>query len=191
MLSSCDLSNDAMRCRELGIARYLVKPVMQSDLLDAILVTLGLAAPAKPAECTEHQTLNLAALAGRRILVAEDHPVNRKLVVKLLENKAMVPILASNGGEVLRAMKDDAFDLILMDIQMPGMDGIEATLAIREREKAAGGHIPILAMTAHAMASDREKCLDAGMDGYVSKPVNSDELYQAIENVLTKPVLAP
>jgi CheY-like chemotaxis protein len=127
MLSSCDLSNDALRCRELGISRYLVKPVMQADLLDAILVTLGIAAAQPEAQSV---TLGSAApsgrevLAGRRVLVAEDHPVNRKLVIKMLEKRLLIPVLVTNGTEVLRALESDTFDLILMDVQMPGMDGL-------------------------------------------------------------------
>ena len=187
MLSSCDLANDAARCRELGIARYLVKPVMQSELLNAILLTLGLEAtkPALEFVGAAPSTSNL--LAGRRILVAEDHPVNRRLVTKLLEKKSMVPILAANGEEALHALESDTFDLILMDVQMPGMDGLQTTIAIREREKATGGRIPILAMTAHAMNRDRERCLEAGMDAYIAKPVRPAELYRAIEEMLIEP----
>jgi len=184
MLSSCDLPNDAARCRELGISRYLVKPVMQNELLNAIRMTLGMAkAPALDAAAIP-APVNGEIFAGRRVLVAEDHPVNRQLIVKLLEKKALVPKLAGSGDEVLQALEESAYDLILMDIQMPGMDGLQATVAIRQREKAAGGHIPILAMTAHAMTSDREKCLEAGMDGYISKPVNAAEMYQAIAEAL-------
>ena len=190
MLSSSDLANDAVRCNELGIARYLVKPVMQSSLLDAILSALGLANQAAAAALATSHPPEGNVLAGRRILVAEDHPVNRKLVAKLLNNRQMIPIMASNGREALRAMKTDAFDLILMDVQMPGMDGLETTRAIREMEKLAGGHIPILAMTAHALTGDRQKCLDAGMDGYITKPLNADELYSAIGGALTRPVRA-
>jgi CheY-like chemotaxis protein len=127
-------------------------------------------------------------LAGRRVLVAEDHPVNRKLVTKMLEKRLLIPVLVTNGTEVLRALESDTFDLILMDVQMPGMDGLQTTAAIRENEKATGLHIPILAMTAHAMNRDREKCLEAGMDAYLSKPVKPSELYAAIEELLTNQV---
>jgi len=191
MLSSCDLSNDALRCRELGISRYLVKPVMQADLLDAILVTLGIAA-AQPEEQSVARgsaaPSGREVLAGRRVLVAEDHPVNRKLVIKMLEKRLLKPVLVTNGTEVLRALESDTFDLILMDVQMPGMDGLQTTTDIRENEKATGLHIPILAMTAHAMNRDREKCLEAGMDAYLSKPVKPSELYAAIEELLTNHV---
>ncbi|MBI3666888.1 MAG: response regulator [Acidobacteria bacterium] len=185
MLSSCDLPDEAARCRELGIARYLVKPVMQAELLNAILVTLGLATqPPQIDRAAEGPPANTDKLAGLRVLIAEDNPVNRKLVTRLLEKRSVVPVTATNGHEVLRALDGGSFDLILMDIQMPGMDGLEATVAIRRREKAAGGHMPILAMTAHAMAGDREKCLEAGMDGYITKPMNPAELYGAIAEVL-------
>ncbi len=129
-------------------------------------------------------------LAGRRILVAEDHPVNRKLVTKLLEKRSFIPEVACNGEDVLRALEASTFDLILMDVQMPGMDGLQTAATIREREKLTGGHIPILAMTAHAMNRDREKCLEAGMDAYVSKPVSPGELYRAIDELLQRPVVA-
>jgi signal transduction histidine kinase/CheY-like chemotaxis protein len=129
-------------------------------------------------------------LAGRRILVAEDHPVNRKLVTKLLEKRSFIPEVASNGEEVLRALEASTFDLILMDVQMPGMDGLQTAAAIRKREQLTGGHIPILAMTAHALDRDREKCLEAGMDAYVPKPVSPAELYRAIDDLLSPPIIA-
>ncbi len=105
----------------------------------------------------------------------------------MLEKRSLVPILVTNGAEVLRALESDTFDLILMDVQMPGMDGLQTTVAIREHEKTTGRHIPILAMTAHAMNRDREKCLAAGMDAYLSKPVRATELYEALEELLSDP----
>jgi CheY-like chemotaxis protein/anti-sigma regulatory factor (Ser/Thr protein kinase) len=114
------------------------------------------------------------------ILLAEDHPVNRKLAVLILERQGHQVTSAENGREALAALEQGSFDLALMDVQMPEMDGLEATQLIREREKGTGCHIPILAMTAHAMEGDREKCLAAGMDGYVSKPVRLTELLTAI-----------
>jgi signal transduction histidine kinase/DNA-binding response OmpR family regulator len=186
MLSSCDLPSDAARCRELGIARYLVKPVMQSELMEAILVTLGMAGCAPPETVADEPAHNLEILAGHRVLIAEDHPVNRKLLVKLLERKSLVPVVASSGREVLDALRKEPVDLILMDVQMPDMDGLQTTTAIRELEKATGSHVPILAMTAHALSGDRDKCLDAGMDGYLTKPVVSSELYAAMADALSK-----
>jgi len=124
------------------------------------------------------------AVAGRPaplwILVAEDHPVNRRLAVLILERQGHRVTSVQNGREALAALERHSFDLILMDIQMPEMDGLEATLLIREREKGTGRHVPILAMTAHAMKGDREKCLAAGMDDYVTKPIRPAELFAAI-----------
>ncbi|HET9322145.1 MAG TPA: response regulator, partial [Bryobacteraceae bacterium] len=185
MLSAGDLAQDAVRCRELGVARYLVKPVMQAELLNAILVTLGVRSDQAPVDAASPSGPD--PLAGRRILVAEDHPVNRKLVTKLLEKRGLIPVLAANGNEVIEALDSDTFDLILMDVQMPGMDGLQTTAVIREREKATGGRIPILAMTAHAMKQDRDRCLGAGMDAYVSKPVSPADLYREIEELLSAP----
>jgi len=187
MLSSCDLPNDAVRCHALGVVKYLVKPVMPADLQEAILITLGLEDRRQEERTAEASSSGAQTLAGRRVLVAEDHPVNRKLVTRLLEKRSLVPVLASNGREVLRALESDTFDLILMDIQMPVMDGLQTTAAIRQRERDTGGHVPILAMTAHAMDRDRERCLEVGMDAYVTKPVSPEELYRAIEDLLAEP----
>jgi CheY-like chemotaxis protein len=186
MLSTCDLPKDSSRCRDLGIARYLVKPVMPSELLQAVLASLG-HNPPKPLLETAPSQSGPDVLAGRRILVAEDHPVNRKLITKLLEKRSLVPVLAKNGEEVLLALDGGTFDLILMDVQMPGMDGLQTTAAIRERERASGGHVPILAMTAHALNRDREKCLAVGMDAYIAKPVSAAALYLAIAELLVGP----
>jgi CheY-like chemotaxis protein len=187
MLSSSDLPNDAVRCRALGVVKYLVKPVIPADLRDAILITLGLEDRNPEERALEAAPRCTQTLAGRRVLVAEDHPINRKLVTRLLEKRSLVPILASDGREVLRALESGNFDLILMDIQMPVMDGLQTTAAIRQREQETGGHVPILAMTAHAMDRDRQRCLQAGMDAYVTKPVSPEELYRAIEDLLAEP----
>ncbi len=184
MLTSCDLPNDAARCRALGAAHYVVKPVMASDLLDAMLATPGQEVQKPEPRVAEAHSGRTDFLAGRRVLVAEDHPVNRKLVTRLLEKRSLVPVLAGDGNEVLRALESDTFDLILMDVQMPGMDGLQTTAAIRHREQETGRRVPILAMTAHAMDRDRQRCLEAGMDAYVSKPVSPEALYRAIEDLL-------
>ena len=178
---------DSECCRRLGVRGHLAKPVMPAELLQAILEALGLDSAKQEEIRVEAPAAPSTVLAGKRVLVAEDHPVNRKLVSKLLEKRSLVPVMATDGHEVLHALQSERFDLILMDIQMPGMDGLQATIAIREREQQQGGHIPILAMTAHALDRDRERCLDAGMDAYVSKPVQPDELYQAIESLLANP----
>ena len=116
-----------------------------------------------------------------KILLAEDNAINQKLALRLLEKRGHSVVIANNGKEALARLDEDIFDLILMDIQMPEIDGLEATAIIREREKRKGGHLPIVAMTAHAMKGDKERCLEAGMDDYVSKPIKPAELFAAIE----------
>jgi CheY-like chemotaxis protein len=123
---------------------------------------------------------------GRRlcVLLAEDNAVNQLVARRLLERRGHTVVVVSNGREALNASEHRIFDLVLMDLEMPEMGGLEATAAIRSREQATGKHIPIIAMTAHAMIGDREKCLAVGMDGYVSKPVHADDLYAALDNVI-------
>jgi len=143
----------------------------------ALASTLEASSPSTSAPLAAGAAGNNQALS---ILLAEDHPVNRKLAVLILERQGHRVSSAENGREALAAVERGSFDLVLMDVQMPEMDGLEATLLIREREKGTGRHIPILAMTAHAIEGDREKCLAAGMDAYVSKPVRLAELLAAI-----------
>ena len=179
MLSSAGRSQDATRCRDLGISGYLTKPVKASELLGAMLSSLGagppqssrIAAPSPPA----------SDRPGLRILLAEDNPVNQMLVLFLLEKQGHQISTAINGKEAVAALETQPCDLVLMDVQMPEMDGFEATKIIRTREGRSGRHVPIIAMTAHAMKGDRERCLAAGMDSYVAKPIQAKELLQAIE----------
>jgi PAS domain S-box-containing protein len=187
MLSSAARTEDAARCRQLGVATYLTKPIKQSELLDAILTARRLAArDAKPAADTERPP------PGRRlcILLAEDNLVSQRLTTRILEKQGHQVVVANNGSEALAALECAPFDLVLMDVQMPEIGGLEAAKAIRKREASRGPyvskipHLPIIAMTAHAMYGDRERCLDAGMDGYVPKPVRADELRQAIETAV-------
>jgi two-component system, sensor histidine kinase and response regulator len=180
MLSSAGQPGDAKRCREMGVAAYLTKPVRQGELLDAILTALGTrqikATP--PALVTRHSLReNRAAL---RILLAEDNPVNQMLAVRLLEKRGHSVTVAGNGKEALAALDHQGFDLILMDVQMPEMDGFEATTAIRGLEKQTGLHLPIIAMTAHAMVGDKERCLAAGMDDYITKPFQPADLMELL-----------
>ncbi|MGH9404078.1 MAG: response regulator [Terriglobia bacterium] len=181
MLSSSGFRGDAMRCRELGVAAYLTKPVGQRELRDAVVSVLAGKGQneIQPSLVTRHSLRE--ARPGLRILLTEDNPVNQQLAVRLLEKHGHRVAVANNGREAIAALDKEKFHLVLMDIQMPVMGGFEATAAIREREKAAGGHIPIIAMTAHAMIGDRKKCLEAGMDGYVSKPVKIKALLDAID----------
>jgi two-component system, sensor histidine kinase and response regulator len=181
MLSSAGWDDDG-RAGSLGIARYLIKPVKQSDLLDAITTVMGRASgdPPEAATATEAGP----EIVPRRVLLAEDGLVNQRVAVDLLERRGHRVKVAQNGREAVEALQEGDFDLVLMDIQMPEMDGFEATAAIRALEGESGDHLPIFAMTAHAMKGDRERCLEAGMDGYLSKPVRADELYQAVESVI-------
>jgi two-component system, sensor histidine kinase and response regulator len=172
MLTSGPHSCDRERCAELGIAAQLAKPVKQSDLLDRVLAVLAGETHGEPRE--RHP----AAPRGPhlRVLVAEDNTVNQRVAVGMLERSGHEVVLAHNGREALARLEAEAFDLVLMDVQMPEMDGLEATAAIRERERLTGGHVPILAVTAHALRADAERCLAAGMDAYVTKPLRPREL---------------
>jgi two-component system, sensor histidine kinase and response regulator len=188
MLTSAGLRGDAARCRELGIKAYLTKPIKRSSLLQAIKIVLGSQGEVEenPAVVTIHSLReNRRRL---RILLAEDNAVNQILAVRLLEKRGHEVVVAGNGSDALEALEMQIFDVMLMDIQMPEMDGLQATTAIRRGELKTGKHIPIIAMTAHAMAGDKERCLEAGMDGYVSKPLRAADLFSSIEEVFSIPV---
>ena len=181
MLTAAGRSDDIARCRRIGIEHYLVKPVKQSDLLDTFTTMFG-ASTGTPRRA---QTEKRAGRARRRlrVLIAEDNAVNRKLVTRLLAKRGHRVEAVDNGRAAVAAV-DAArkpFDVALMDVQMPEMSGFEATQAIRDREGSRGIHLPIIALTAHAMQGDRARCLDAGMDGYVSKPIDVDEMIAAVE----------
>jgi CheY-like chemotaxis protein/nitrogen-specific signal transduction histidine kinase len=182
MLSSAGRREDAERCRALGVAAFLGKPIRQSTLLDAILTALGPAVdePVRPASAEAPAAPPSPSL---RLLLAEDNAVNQRLAVSLLEKRGHRVVVAGNGREALAALEGQSFDAVLMDVQMPELDGFEATAAIRAREQRSGAHIPIIAMTAHAMKGDRERCLAAGMDGYVAKPLDPEELFLALKGV--------
>jgi two-component system, sensor histidine kinase and response regulator len=181
MLTSAGHLGDAARCRQLGISAYLVKPIRQGELLDAICSVLN-EAPKKSVPLVTRHTLR-EIKKRLRVLLAEDNAINQMLAVRLLEKRGYTVTVAANGREALAAFERESFDVILMDIQMPEMDGFEATAAIRLNEKSTGGHIPIIAMTAHSLVGDQERCLAAGMDGYVSKPIRTHQLFAAIEGV--------
>ena len=170
MLTSAGHRGDAERCQELGIAAYLLKPIRQSELREAIARALGAREQTGAIPLITRFSVHDArdVLASLRILLAEDNPVNQKLAVRLLEKRGHRVTVAGNGQEALEALAKENFDLVFMDVQMPEMDGMEATAAIREKEKSTGMHQVVIALTAHAMKGDREKCLAGGMDGYLA-----------------------
>jgi PAS domain S-box-containing protein len=179
LLTSAARTGDGDRCNDLGITAHLVKPVKQSELYDSITDVLGIAGRALE---NVHETAEPVAAAPLRILLVEDSLANQRLAVGLFTKWGHRVMLASNGREaVALTANGEPFDLIFMDVQMPEMDGFEATALIRENATAIGrSHVPIIAMTAHAMKGDRERCIDAGMDGYISKPIRVSELLRTI-----------
>jgi CheY-like chemotaxis protein len=212
MLSSAGQREDAARCRALGVQTYLTKPVRQSVLLDAIMTALAPVGTVPDSVPSDQLRWGRCA-RSLRVLLAEDNAVNQKLAVRLLEKRGHQVTVVGNGRAAVEAlfgknevrrMKDESktqsssgsdssfilltsffgFDAVLMDVQMPEMDGLEATAVIREREQFTGTHIPIIAMTAHAMKGDREHCLQAGMDGYVSKPLKPEEFFAVLEGLV-------
>jgi CheY-like chemotaxis protein len=187
MLTSAGQPGDAARCRELGIAAYLTKPIKRSELRSAILLALGVQAGGKdrPALVTRH-SLREGRQSGA-ILLVEDNGVNQLVARRLLEKRGHSVVVANDGREALAILDDLAspgFGCVLMDVQMPVMGGFEATAAIRARERERGGHLPIIAMTAHAMEGDEARCLVAGMDAYLSKPIQADKLFAVVERHL-------
>jgi signal transduction histidine kinase/CheY-like chemotaxis protein len=183
MLTSAGHRGDAARCQELGVSAYLLKPIRQSELREAIARVLGAREQDGAIPLITRFSLHDAREpdANLRVLLAEDNPVNQRLAVRLLEKRGHKVVVAGNGLEALKALEEESFDLVLMDIQMPEMDGLEATAAIREKEKSTGLRLAVVALTAHAMKGDREKCLEAGMDGYLTKPIRPQELDQLLE----------
>jgi signal transduction histidine kinase/CheY-like chemotaxis protein len=181
MLTSADSDRDAARCQDLGIARYLRKPIARDELYDAVLAALG-CAPATAIAKRDSVKKNSEPAQRLNVLLAEDNIVNQRVAVGILERRGHIVQPVNNGCEALEALACERFDLVLMDVQMPEMDGLEATAAIRENEKLTGKHIPIIAMTAHAMIGDRERCLEAGMDDYLSKPVEPKVLQAILEH---------
>jgi CheY-like chemotaxis protein len=187
MLTSCCHCGDAKLLREIGFSAYLSKPVRPSQLYDCL--RLVLAAPStstaergKPL-LTRHSVVEIKK-HNTRILLAEDNPVNARLVIRILEKAGYPAGRAVNGREVLAALDKIRYDLVLMDVQMPEMDGLETTRAIRQKELLSGKHVPIIALTAHAIKGDQQICLDAGLDDYLSKPIRPKLLIFTVERVL-------
>lgn len=191
MLASSDQTKDAARCREMGLSSYLVKPVRQTALRKAISAALG----GLPALRVTARQMDLTKphLTGRslHILLAEDNIVNQRVAIGILERAGHTVTLAEDGKKAVAAFKASRFDLVLMDIQMPEMSGLEATAAIRAHESEHGGHVPIIALTAYAMAGDRARCLEGGADGYVCKPIKLVELFKEINAVLSDSAIPP
>jgi len=190
MLTSLGVRGDAAKAKEIGFSAYLTKPVNHAQLLDCLLTVSGEVTLEYADNDTSHplvtrHTLVEARKRRMRILIAEDNIVNRKLAVRLIEKFGARADAVSNGRVAVKAVFEKAYDLVLMDVQMPEVDGLEATRIIREKEKKTGGHIPIVAMTAHAMKGDRERCLAAGMDDYIAKPIEPEELVMIVERTIT------
>jgi signal transduction histidine kinase/ligand-binding sensor domain-containing protein/DNA-binding response OmpR family regulator len=180
LLTSDDRAGDSARCRKLGVSSYLIKPIATLELWRSIVD--GVSALPRPHLPTSRSP-DLPSTSGLRILVAEDNRVNQLIAATMLRRDGHHVVLADDGAAAVAAAGNDAFDLILMDVQMPGMNGFDATVAIREHERTIGTHTPIVAMTAHAMSGDRERCLQSGMDEYVSKPISLESLRNALARV--------
>lgn len=183
LLTSGDRSRDVGRCENMGLDAYLMKPINQSELFDALVEVLRCGA-AGASETVALSAAGRAEIPGLRVLLAEDSLYNQKLAAALLERKGHLVVVANNGAEAVQLVRTQSFDLVLMDVQMPEMDGLEATRSIRETEVGSGRRLPIVAMTAQAMKGDREKCLESGMDDYLTKPIRPLQLYETIAAVV-------
>jgi CheY-like chemotaxis protein len=186
MLTSAGQGIEAATARRLGIARSLTKPVGGAALLQALAETLGLAEVEAPATRTASPRSRRAMLP-LHILLAEDNRVNRMVATRLLQREGHTVVAVEDGAEALRALAREPFDVVLMDVQMPNADGIETTAAIRAQERATGSHVPIVALTAHALKGDQERFLAAGMDAYVAKPLKPAELFAIIDRLVEGP----
>jgi CheY-like chemotaxis protein len=185
MVGSRGSRGDASPWLKAGVPTFLAKPIKKPELSEAMNQILGASTPEKESDIPEKvEDSETSPQTCYKILVVEDNMVNRKVAHFMLEKKGHDISAVENGKEALDAMENNIFDLILMDVQMPVMDGFEATAAIRKKEETTGTHIPIIAMTAHTMKGDREKCLEAGMDEYVTKPLNPEELSQRIKETM-------
>jgi PAS domain S-box-containing protein len=187
MLTSIGVPGDAEHMRQLGICAHLSKPVRPNDLLKTIQRELGVLILAEAKRSDREKDSKVVTSRRLRILVAEDNLVNQVIAVRMLEKRGHAVVVATTGRMAVNLLNEQNFDVVLMDVQMPELDGLEATKLIRESEKVTGAHVPIIATTAHAMVSDRELCMEAGMDNYISKPLNIRSLLAAIEAVIGSP----
>lgn len=183
MLSSADIASDVSRCEALGVPLFLRKPVKEAELFNTIEAALASDMPALQQARENSDAATEPVMRALHVLVAEDHPINQRLITEILKERGHTFAIANNGLEVLEMMETQRFDIVLMDGQMPEMDGYQATAEIRKREKATGVRTRIIAVTAHAMTQDRGICLSAGMDGYIAKPVDGEELLDLIEQL--------
>jgi CheY-like chemotaxis protein len=190
MLTSERRPGDVDRGRALGVVAHLLKPVRHDQLLRTVQAAIGRPAEQAPPAPGPRGAASDAS-KPLRVLVAEDNPVNQRLAEALLVRRGHEVVLVGNGREAIAACAAGPFDLVFMDVQMPEMDGFEATAAIRSAERGSGGHVPIVAMTAHAMRGDRERCLDSGMDDYITKPISLSELDRVLERVETQALTIP
>jgi PAS domain S-box-containing protein len=190
MLTSSGQRQDAARCRELGIESYLLKPIRLNDLMETMLRVLGSRSEQPIAAAATEKETHLSS-AQLNVLLAEDNVVNQLLMQRLLNKRGHRVTIADTGTAVLAALERDSFDLVFMDVQMPELDGFEATREIRRREAKSGEHLTIIALTAHAMSGDRERCLGSGMDGYMTKPINPKELDEALNSFKPRASVVP
>jgi CheY-like chemotaxis protein len=197
MLTSGEQKGDAARCRALGVAAYLIKPIRRAELNAAIVRVLSSrpdrrigSAPVREVAPPVGTGRGIRSVAPLRILLAEDNEINRRVAVRILEKEGHQVFAVEDGRKALDALRSWTFDVVLMDVQMPVMDGLEATRAIRQSERQSSAHIPIIALTAHAMSGDRERCLEAGTDDYISKPINVRALLSLLEKHRPQPANA-
>jgi PAS domain S-box-containing protein len=186
MLTSGGQRGDAARCDELGVAAYILKPIRTSELRGALARVLGAAGTQEMIPLITRHTLKdqRDPMDTLRILVVEDNPVNQLLLTRLLDKRGHSVTVAGNGKLALESIENHTYDIVFMDVQMPEMDGIEATTLLREREKKTATHLTVIGATAHAMVGDRERCLQAGMDGYLTKPIRAKELDELLDRYL-------
>jgi CheY-like chemotaxis protein len=186
MLTSGGQRGDAARCDELGVAAYILKPIRTSELRGALARVLGAASTQEMIPLITRYTLKEQRdpMDTLRILIVEDNPVNQLLLTRLLDKRGHSVTVAGNGKLALESIENHTYDLVFMDVQMPEMDGIEATILLRERERKTATHLTVIGATAHAMVGDRERCLQAGMDGYLSKPIRAKELDELLDRYL-------
>jgi CheY-like chemotaxis protein len=182
LLTSGAQRGETERCRELGVSACLTKPVSEKELLETVNQMLR---PWRAQTAPDTGARRVSTrMSGLHLLVVEDNPVNGLVAKRLLEKQNHTVRTASNGREALDMIENEKFDCVLMDLQMPVLDGFEATAAIRSKERASGDHLPIIALTAHAIAGDLERCRNAGMDGYLTKPIDTKDVFATVERVL-------